>query len=327
MKNIGTIVAAVVLGAVLLLYMCTFQVRFTEVAIKKTWGKPAEHAITEPGLQFKWPYPIQSAVLYDKRIRCLEDRTEETRTKDAKNLLITTFTLWRINDVDAAKFHTNFPGGIEEGEDKLRTTIVTHKHAVVGKHEFEDFVSTDPSVRDVRQIEREMEAAIAADAMAEYGIEVVGFGIKKLGLPESVTVSIFESMKSNEQKKAAKYTAEGEAKADETLAKARASQDRIMAASHQKVARIQAKAQGVVSEYYKDFDQHPELRIFLDLLRTVATALRERTTLVISTDQIPWNIFDAVTREKIVTEGGGFVVDQLKSETGARKSTDPATKD
>ena len=61
MKNTGTIVAAVFLGIVLLLYMCTFQVRFTEVAIKKTWGE-ARDQIAEPGLKAKWPYPIQSVV-------------------------------------------------------------------------------------------------------------------------------------------------------------------------------------------------------------------------------------------------------------------------
>ncbi len=63
MKNLGTIAAAVFLVVVLLLYMCSFQVRFTEVAIKKTWGNPAENAITQPGLYFKWPPPIQTAVV------------------------------------------------------------------------------------------------------------------------------------------------------------------------------------------------------------------------------------------------------------------------
>ena len=122
MKNIGTILAAVFLAVVLLLYMCTFQVRFTEVAIKKTWGKPATEAITEPALYFKWPAPVQTVVLYDKRIRILEDRTEETRTSDKKNVLLTTYTLWRI--ADPARFHTNFPEGVEDAarEDTCTAT-------------------------------------------------------------------------------------------------------------------------------------------------------------------------------------------------------------
>ena len=314
MKNVGTIVAAVVLGIVLLLYMCTFQVRFTEVAIKKTWGKPTESAITDPGLKFKWPYPIQSVVVYDKRIRILEDRTEETRTVDAKNLLLTTFTLWRIKN--AAKFHTNFPAGVEDGERKLRTTVVTTKHAVTGKHEFVEFVSTDPNDRKIRGIEEEMEEAVARDAMAEYGIEVVGFGIKKLALPESVTVAIFESMKTNEQKKAARYTSEGEAQAAETVAKARAAEERIMAVARQKVAEIEARAERVVSEYYKEFDRNPELRIFLDWLRTVEEALRERTTLIMDTHEAPWIVFDPEARKRVPREGIGLGASELEDAGG-----------
>ncbi len=302
MKNIGTIVAAVFLALVLLLYMCTFQVRFTEVAIKKTWGRPDKSAITEPGLKFKWPSPIQSVVVYDKRIRILEDRTEETRTVDGKNLLMTTFTLWKIED--PSKFHTNFPAGVEEGEKKLRTTIINTKHAVTGQHEFSDFVSTDPAKRKIRQVEQEMKTAIAKDALAEYGIEVVDFGIKKLGLPQSVTTAVFQSMRSHEEAKAARYVAEGQARASDILAEARAREDRIMAEVRKKVAEIRTDAERVVSEYYKEFNEHPELRIFLDELRTIAQGFRERATIIFDTQQSPWHVFEAEVRERIPVDGG-----------------------
>ncbi len=289
MKNLGTIAAAVFLAVVLALYMCTFQVRFTEVAIKKTWGAPAKEAITEPGLKFKWPAPIQSTVVYDKRVQILEDRTEETRTVDGKNLVLSTFTLWRIND--PVKFHTNFPAGVEDGERKLRTTVVTQKHAVIGQRAFDEFVSTDPEKRKLHEIEQAIQDAVAKAAEDDYGVKIVGFGIKKLGLPQSVTSSIFESMKSHEQAKAAKYLAEGDASAADILANAKATKERIMAAARKKAAAIETDAQRVVSEYYKEFNEHPELRIFLDTLRTVAEALKSRTTIIMDTEQAPWNVF------------------------------------
>ena len=303
MKNLGTILAAVFLGLVLILYMCTFQVRFTEVAIKKTWGKPDATALDEPRLYFKWPWPAQSVVVYDKRTRILEDRTEETRTVDGKNLLLTTFTLWRI--ADAAKFHTNFPAGVEDGEKKLRTTIVTQKHAVVGKREFTQFVSTDPNDRKIREIEAEMRQAVDQYASEQYGIEIVGFGIKKLGLPQSVTTSIFESMKSHEQAKAARYSAEGEARAADILAGAKATEDRIMAAARQKASEIEAEAQRVVSDYYREFDKRPDLRIFLDQVRTIAESLRQRTTIILDTGTPPWNLFQTgqLQNEAVVLDG------------------------
>ena len=289
MKNLGTLAAAAFLALVLVLYMCTFQVRFTEVAIKKTWGRPGKEAITEPGLKLKWPAPIQSAVVYDKRIQILEDRTEETRTVDGKNLVLTTFTLWRI--ADPVKFHTNFPAGVEDGERKLRTTVVTQKHAVIGQRAFDEFVSTDPEKRKLHEIEKAIQTAVAESAQADYGIEIVGFGLKKLGLPQSVTSSIFESMKSHEQAKAARYLAEGDASAADILASAKATKERILSAARKKAAEIETEAQRVVSDYYKEFNEYPKLRIYLDTLRTVAEALKERTTLVLDTGDAPWNVF------------------------------------
>lgn len=301
MKNLGTLAAAVFLALVLALYMCTFQVRFTEVAIKKTWGRPAKEAITAPGLKFKWPAPIQSVVVYDQRIRMMEDRTEETRTVDGKNLVLSTFTLWRITD--PVKFHTNFPAGVEDGERKLRTSVVTKKQSVIGGRAFDEFVSTDPQRRKLRDIEQSIQDAVAKDVQDEYGVQIVGFGIKKLGLPQSVTTSIFESMKSHEQAKAARYIAEGDASANDILANAKATRGRIMAAAQKKAAQIENEAQRVVSEHYKEFDKNPELRIFLDTLRTVAEALKQRTTLVLDTDDAPWNVFTGEGRREFESSG------------------------
>ena len=325
MKNLGTIIAALILAVVLGLYLCSFQVRFTEVAIVKTMGKPAEHAKTEPGLYWKWPNPIQTVVRYDKRQRILEDRTEETRTVDGKNLLLTTYTCWKI--VDPAKFMTNFPQGEEEGASKLRTTIGTHKHAVVGEHYFHEFVSTDPAERMLHEIETEIRERIAGEVRDEYGIEVVAFGIKKLGLPESVTTAIFQSMKSNEEKKAQKYISEGEAEAENIRASAKAVEQRIMAAARQKVAEIETNAQVVVGEYYQEFEAYPELRIFLDKLQTVAEALRERTQIILSTDDEPFDVFDPAAREAVVQSLKERVAEHQGQAGGSEQTSQPQEQD
>ncbi len=307
MKNFGTMAAAVFVAIVLVLYMCTFQVRFTEVAVVKTWGRTSGTAIDEPGLKFKWPRPIQDVVVFDKRIRTLEDRTEETRTIDGKNLLITTFTLWHIDD--PIKFHTNFPDSVEDGIKKLRTTIVTHKHAIVGERTFGEFVSTDPSKRKIREIEQELMTSIAKDAHEEYGIEVVDFGIKKLGLPETVTTDIFRSMKADQDRLASRYVAEGDARAANILADAEATKDRIMAAAEERVSEIIREAQEVVGGYYKEFDRYPELRIFLDKLRTAREALKERTTIIIdAAKESPFDVFDRDVRDRLGKKSDSYGV-------------------
>jgi membrane protease subunit HflC len=305
--------------------MCTYEVRFTEVAIKKTWGRPTGDPIVEAGLKLKWPKPIQTVVVYDKRIQILEDRTEETRTLDSKNILLTTFTLWRI--VDAVKFHQNFPGNekesVQNAEDKLRTTIITHKHAIVGKRTMNEFISTNPGERKLQDIEAEIKALVARDALNEYGIEVIDFGIKKLGLPQQVTSTIFESMKANETRKAERYNSEGQAVAKGIVADAEAAKRRILAEAQRKVAAIETEAQSVVGEYYKEFEQYPQLRIFLDKLRTTREALGERSTIILESRQTPFDVFEPEARQKVRPEQPPAEEALVEEEQGSRKAIEP----
>lgn len=315
MKNIGTIIAAVFLSLVLLAYMCTYQVRFTEHAFVKTWGKApqaSDGASEKVGLYYKWPRPIQQVVKYDKRLRVLNDKTEETRTTDGENLILTTFTIWRIDA--PIKFNTNFPGGVDIGEQKLRSMVRTHKQAVVGRHKLSEFVSTDAAERNLDGIEKELLDLVRADAEKEYGIFVQDFGIKKLGLPQSVTTAIFAKMKSNEEKKAERYRSEGNAAARNIEAEARAAERRILAAARQKVAEIETEAQRVIGEYYKQFNSHPELRMFLDRLRTLEETLQTRTTIIFDQSTPPFNLFDEDVRQGVGTGkslGRGASVDPL----------------
>ncbi len=289
MRSLPTLLAGALVVLILGFYMCTFQVRFTEVAIKKTFGEPTGGTISEPGLQYKWPWPIQSVVKFDKRIRVLEDRTEETVTADSKNLIVTTSTLWTI--VDPYLFHNRFDGD-EDGEKQLRNAIRSQKKAVIGQYQFSNFVSTDASDRKLREIEERMLEPVRDVWRDEYGVEVTYFGITKLTLPESVTKAIFDSMKKNEENKAANYNAEGVAQSAEIIADARAKRERIMAVANRKADEIRNEGQRIVSQVYAQFQESPELRIFLDKLKTIEEALRQDTTLIMDRDFTPIDLFN-----------------------------------
>ena len=45
--------------------MCTFQLKVDEVAVVTTFGSPKD--LKEPGLYFRWPWPIQKLVRIDTR--------------------------------------------------------------------------------------------------------------------------------------------------------------------------------------------------------------------------------------------------------------------
>lgn len=310
MRNLPTLLAAALVVVIVGFYMCTFQVGFTEVAIKKTFGEPSPTPIKEPGLYYKWPWPIQSVVTFDRRIRVLEDRTEETYTADSKNVIITTSTLWTIED--PYKFHSSFPR-VEEGEKHLRDAIRSQKKAVIGQYDFSNLVSTVEGERKLKEIENEMIGPLHAGTLPDadsagerntsavslrqlwredYGVDLKYFGITKLTLPQSVTQAIFESMKKNEQNKADNYEAEGKAKAEQIVASAREARERIMAVAKRRADEIRNEGEKIVSELYAEFEEYQDLRIFLDKIRTFEEAFSDNTTFVLDTRFPPIDLFN-----------------------------------
>jgi membrane protease subunit HflC len=306
MRNLPTVLAAAALLIVLLLYMCSFQLRTTEVAVKRTFGDAdPDDVIREPGLYWKWPWPIQSVIKYDNRLRDLVDRSEETRTADSKNIILTTFAIWTI--ADPYEFSKDYPDE-QEGVAALRTKIRSHKQAVVGKHPFAEFVSTDPEERKLHEIEQEMMELVRAEAMEEFGVEVKMFGIKQMVLPEDVTKAVFDAMKKREENKARNYEAEGEAIAAEIEADAGAKQKRILAHARRKVDEINNVTQKEIGQIYKSFEAHQELRIFLDKLEALEQVLKDRTTLIFDTDVQPFDLFERDKRSPGTFESAGQVI-------------------
>jgi regulator of protease activity HflC (stomatin/prohibitin superfamily) len=305
-SRLPSLLAALALVVALLFYTCAYEVRSTEVALIKTFGKADRDAIDEPGLRFKWPWPIQEVVPYDKRIRILEDTVEETPTADGKNITITTFTGWRIKD--PYEFHRSYPNE-EMGEQALRTKVRAYKKQIVGLHRFAEFVSTQEEERRIREIEAEMQTKVAEEAAKEFGVEIRMFGIKKLGLPKDVTNAIFEFMKAEQKKKATSFEEEGKAKAREIVAQAEAKKQLIMSFAQKQVDDIESDGRRKVGEIYKRFEKHPELRIFLDKLQAFEAILATRTFMILDTRMMP---IDLLLLDQGAVTGGELMLEPVE---------------
>src|SRR5262249_42723539 len=107
-RNIVTVIVGFVLLLIFVVLLFTFQVRQTEVAVVTTFDRPTSF-IEQPGLNFKWPSPIQKVYRFDKRVHNFEGRFEQTLTKDNYPLLLMLYVGWTITD--PTKFFDSFPKG------------------------------------------------------------------------------------------------------------------------------------------------------------------------------------------------------------------------
>ena len=287
-RNSLTIIVGVIILIIFSLLLFTFQVRQTQVAVVTTFDKPSSY-IEKPGLYFKWPYPIQKVYPFDKRIHNFEDRFEETQTRDGHNLLASVYIGWSIRDPRV--FFNNFPAGTPQAaQPALESVVRSTKQAVIGQHTFSDFVSIDPKQVKFPQIEEEITKGIRSSASDKYGINIEFLGIKRIGLPESVTQKVFDRMQAERQREIDRLKAMGESEFISIRSDADRQRDEILAKARAEATTIRGQAEAEATKAYQAFNENPDLAIFLMKLKALELSLKERATLLVDPSSSPWDL-------------------------------------
>lgn len=282
----GMIALGLFIAALFTVLQVVFVVREGEVAVLTRLGKPVA-AIEEAGLYRRWPWPIERAHIFDRRLHSIENALEESLTHDGKNVLVGLYAGWRIRD--PIRFLERV-GGVEQAETNLDGLLRTAKNAAIGRHRFAHLVNTDPDALQLDAIEQEILADVAPAAAERYGVDVKFVGIRRIGLPEAITQSVFERMRAERMELADRYRSEGEAESIALRAQANSERDKILAKADADAKRIRAEGDAAAVEYYKIFEQNPDLAMFLRKLEVLEETLKDRATVVLSTDSEPFDL-------------------------------------
>jgi len=286
MKNITITIFIVLLFVILALVFTMFQVRETESALVMTFGK-ATRQITEPGLYFKWPPPIEMVQKFDSRSRGLVAEMGETPTKGAVPIIVNTFIVWRVAEPLA---FFNAVGTISEAENKLMTQISDTQNKVIGRHDFSEFVNSDPTKIKLDEIEKEMLAEIQKAVRSDYGIEIKTIGIRQLKISEDVSKDVFERMKAERNRRTEATIAEGNAASKKIVTDALSMQTELLAAAEARAKAVRAQGDAEAAQYYKLLEQDPQLAMFLRDIDALKKILEQRATVVISADTEPFKL-------------------------------------
>ena len=290
-KNLLTIVIASVLVVIFALLLFTFQVRQSEVAVLTTFGKPAANNLDQPNLYFKWPWPIQQVYRFDQRVQNFEDKYSENLTADNTMLLTSVYVGWKISD--AKEFFPKFAGGsVEAAQRQVETMLRSAKAAVIGKHNLSDFVNADPKQLKLEAIEDEIKTAVQGElASQNYGISIDFLGIKKLGLPESVTQTVFDRMKSERTVLISEAQFKGEAEATKIKSAAERQAADVIANAQADATRIEGAGVAEAAKTLSVFQQNPELAIFQLQLEALKNSLNQKSTLIFDERTPPFSLF------------------------------------
>jgi len=286
MKNITITIFVVSIAIVLGLYLVCFQVRETESALVTTFGKPTRE-ITEPGLYFKWPAPIQYIYKFDSRLRDLEADLGETTTKGAVPIIVNTYIVWKI--AEPLEFF-NAVGTVKEAESKLLSQISDTQNKIIGLHNFSEFVNSDTGKIKFDQIEAEMLTDIKQGVKDDYGIEIRTMGIRQLKVSEDVSKDVFARMRAERNRKTEATIAQGNAEATKIKTDADSKKTELLAAAEARAKAIRGQGDAEAAKFYKLLEADPQLAIFLREIEALKKILEKRSTIVISADTEPFKL-------------------------------------
>jgi membrane protease subunit HflC len=278
------------------LLLFVFQVRKSEVVVVTTFGKPTRD-LSEPGPHLKWPWPIESVHRFDQRVQNFEDKFTEGLTQDSFNILASVFVGWKITDPKA--FFPKFAGTAEpiaEAEKVMDRMLSNAKAAVIGKHPLSDFLSTSAEGNKFADVEKEILGVIQSQVHANnYGLEIEFLGIKRLGLPENVTASVFERMQAERKRLADKSQSEGEAEAQTIRSDAEHKAAVVLADAGAQATAIRGKGEAEAAKSLSVFQQNPDLASFIFRLSALEDALKDRSTLIFDQHTPPFDLFNGVS--------------------------------
>ena len=291
-------VVVVVLG--ILASLSLFTVRETEQKLVLQFGEWKRTA-AEPGLQFKWFW--QSARTFEKRVLSVDPDAEEVLLNDQKRIVVDAFARYRI--INPLKF---FQTVRTEAifQNRFGNILTSTVKEVVAQHALEDMLSKRrnsimESIRDR-----------VSDDTAGFGIEVVDIRIGRSELPEAVSETVYNRMRTEREREANLLRAEGEENARRIRAQADRQEVEIVAEASREGQVLRGNGDAtrniILGEAY---GKDPEFFEFFRSLEAYReTFADEGTTMVLSPNSDFFRYFGDV---------GG-----LPSRRGSRAVTPPA---
>ncbi len=253
---IGLVLFAVV--AILAVTTSWYTVDESEQAVVITFGQ-ANDVITEPGLHFKLPWPIQKAEVVSKETYSLkfgyeekEDGTVSTVGSDAKmitgdeNIVLTDLVVqWRIIDPKKYLFNSQNP------EEILHSATSSAIRSVIGSSTI-DAALTDGKA-DIEAQTRDLLVGLLETY--DIGISILGVKLQDVELPNKEVRAAFTAVTDARETKNTK-TNEAEKYQNQKESEAQGEKDAIISrAEGEKITRIE-QARGEVAVFDKLYEQY-----------------------------------------------------------------------
>ncbi|GAA0795325.1 protease modulator HflC [Marinobacterium sediminicola] len=231
-----------------------YIVKETERAIKLRFGEVVEADI-KPGLHFKIPF-VNTVRKFEGRTMTLDARPQAFLTLEKKRLIVDSFIKWRIDNVE--KYYTATSGDEFRAADLLSTRIETSLRNQFGERTLTEVVS---GARE--EVMGDVIRALSDLAQSELGIEVIDVRVKRIDLPQEVSSSVYERMRTERLRLARELRARGKELAEGIRADADRQRTVLLADAFREAETVRGEGDALAASIYAEaFQRDPEFYAF-----------------------------------------------------------------
>ena len=257
MKNLSIVI---VILALLLGYGSIFVVKEGTRAIVITFGKVQQESdgstvVRNPGIHFKLPIFDRVEVL-DARIQTLDERPDRFVTSEKEDLIVDSYVKWKIEDF--ATYFLSTGGNKIQAESLLKQRVNNGLRAEFGTRTIQQIVSGERSEL--------MDSAMsqASESSDVLGIKIVDVRVKKINLPEEISISIFNRMRAERAAAAREYRSEGKEQGEIIKANIDARVEVMLADAERNARQLRGEGDAQAALIYaQTYNKNPEFYAFL----------------------------------------------------------------
>lgn len=273
MAHRGFWFAALALLVVWLAANSVYIIMQTERAVLLRFGEVVNPDV-QPGLHFKLPW-VNQVRTFDGRILTFDSPPERFLTVEKKPLDVDFFVKWRITDTEA--YYTATSGEEARAHGLLAQRIRTGLRNQFGERTVHEVVSGE---RDL--LMNQLIDSATATAQKEFGVEVVDIRIKRIDLPERVSQSVFERMRSEREREAREYRATGREQAEVIRAAADRQKTVIEAQAYRDAQRLRGEGDALAAAIYADaYNRDDEFYAFTRSLEAYRESFSDRGDIMV----------------------------------------------
>ncbi|WP_415896869.1 protease modulator HflC [Neptuniibacter sp. QD57_21] len=231
-----------------------YIVKETERAVLLKFGEVAD-ADVGPGLHFKIPI-VNKVRKFDSRILTLDARPQAYLTLEKKRLIVDSFVKWRVKDVQ--KYYT-----ATSGDEFNAANLLSQRVDAALRNQFGARTVTEVVSGEREELMRKLISEISPVVIDKLGVEVVDVRVKRIDLPQEVSESVYDRMRTEREREARELRSRGKELAEGIRADADRQKTVIEAEAYRESEEIRGEGDAVAAKNYAEaYSANPEFYSF-----------------------------------------------------------------